>query len=132
MFSEVYVILTLSLCALSVVLSIIVLHLYFKRDHHVVPERARHATLFLARLMCKQANKTSDNNGKDMEKTSSFGAEIAQRRQNNHRSVGSDAHVEQEVTWKDISIVMDSFLFRVYIILVVLFSVIFIGLVGAN
>ena len=80
--------------------------------------------------MCKQANKTSDNNGPNMEKTSSL--EIAQRGPNNHRSVDSDAHVEQEVTWKDISIVMDSFLFRVYIILVVLFSVIFIGLVGAN
>lgn len=123
-------ILALTLCALSVVLSIINLHFYFKYDHHVIPSRAFKVTRFFLRLLGKQAYKTSDK-VPNKDEVTSLQPEKALRGQSN-RSIGSDAHVEQEVTWRVIAKVMDAFLFRVYIVVVVLFTVSFLGIIASN
>ncbi|KAL8588910.1 hypothetical protein ACOMHN_012948 [Nucella lapillus] len=149
---EVYVVLVLAMCSLSVVLSIFSLNLYFKDDAVPIPARAQHITSLLMRILCYgKRNQTNITTGNMFVVTASHVDEQHSNPRNNSTSQDrkwSDssplkrmepsggaavpaARGEPEVTWKKMSMVMDAFCFRMYIAVFILITVIFLSILAS-
>ncbi|XP_070187472.1 acetylcholine receptor subunit beta-type lev-1-like [Littorina saxatilis] len=121
---EVYVILVLTLCSMSVVFSIISLNLYFREVDQPVPKRYRDVTRFVVRLLCKEEYYKKQTFSTPVTKLGSASLTDLRPSTRQRSEVPEDAHDEQEVTWKMMSHVLDAFLLRAYIAVTALVTLI--------
>ncbi|XP_076457205.1 acetylcholine receptor subunit alpha-1-B-like [Babylonia areolata] len=140
---EVYVALVLFLCTLSVVLSIFSLNLYFRDDAaEPVPPRVKAFVRLLMRLMCRpKANRTQHSLFVAAPSRSNLSPGSlkppAGEKQDEVSPVEREGPAafavseEAEVTWKRVSMVMDAFCLRAYIVVLVLLSIIVFSIIAS-
>nr|KAG5713719.1 hypothetical protein BaRGS_024346 [Batillaria attramentaria] len=134
-FFEVYVVIVLGFNAFSVALSIFNLAIYHHPEDEAIPDWARRLTAFFQRPCC--GSNKSRTTVQHVRPASSH-VEGAINRSTATPVVklnGGKAERDEEdegITWKVMAAVFDSVLLRVYIVFIVFFTVLFLGLMAGG
>ncbi|XP_076456891.1 neuronal acetylcholine receptor subunit alpha-7-like [Babylonia areolata] len=132
---EVYIILVLSFCGLSVGYSIISLALYFHQEDVPVPLWLTRFTLWVnRRALRSQPNKVGAEAGgdqglqvQDLDKVPPTKGKWSEAQS----PPGAEGGEVGEMTWKKAALAMDSVVFKAYFVVTTLFTIIFLGVMGS-
>ncbi|XP_062589972.1 acetylcholine receptor subunit beta-like [Saccostrea cucullata] len=124
---SVYLLLMLGTGVISVLLTIHIIDINFTSDEEEIPNYLQNITRIISKIVCWKSNTNCcgrSNSSISVINVKSMDVEMDSKK----TSVDSNVEKKEDLSWQEIAKILDIFLFRAYLFIVIMLSIMFIGI----